>query len=66
MTDLEKEITKLGCVNHDCDVCKSKAQRTWVGLNLDERAAYYEASGGNLSKFADQIEARMKEKNDKN
>lgn len=38
-------------------------QRTWVGLNLDERAACYEASGGNLSKFVDQIEAKLKEKN---
>ena len=38
-------------------------QRTWVGLNLDERSACYEKSGGNLSKFANAIEAKLKEKN---
>lgn len=37
--------------------------RTWAGLTLDERAACYEASRGNLSKFASQIEAKLKEKN---
>lgn len=42
---------------------RADAQRTWVGLNLDERAACYEASRGNLSKFASQIEAKLKEKN---
>ena len=38
-------------------------KREWVGLDLDERAACYEKSGGNLSKFAAAIEAKLKEKN---
>jgi len=44
----------------------SRSDMTWVGLDLDERSACYEKSGGNLSQFADAIEAKLKEKNDKN
>ena len=27
MTELENGITKLGCVNHDCEKCKAKAEQ---------------------------------------
>ncbi|NBS67743.1 hypothetical protein EBT31_02370 [bacterium] len=35
----------------------------WVGLTLDEQSDCYEKSGGNLSRFAKAIEAKLKEKN---
>ncbi len=34
MNQEDSGITKLGCVNHDCEQCK--AQRTWVGLTDEE------------------------------
>jgi hypothetical protein len=37
--------------------------RAWVGLDTDERSVCYEKSGGNLSKFAKELEAKLKEKN---
>ena len=27
MTELENGITKLGCVNHDCEKCKARAEQ---------------------------------------
>lgn len=41
----------------------SRSDMAWVGLDLDERSACYEKSGGNLSKFADAVEAKLKELN---
>ena len=29
---------KIGCVNHDCDKCK--AQRTWVGLDHQDKKKF--------------------------
>ena len=46
-----------------CTKTHPQPKREWVGLDIDERAACYEKSGGNLSKFADAIEAKLKEKN---
>ena len=36
MNQEDSGITKLGCVNHDCEQCKT--QRTWVGLTDEEIA----------------------------
>lgn len=43
---------------------EEKTKREWVGLDIDERAACYEKSGGNLSKFADAIEIKLRSKNE--
>ena len=43
----------------------SATPRTWVGLTLDEQSDCYEKSGGNLSRFAKGIEAKLKEKNER-
>jgi len=53
----------IGCVNHDCDQCKTK--RTWVGLTdkeIDKTLRVYEQDYGWIS-FAKAIEAKLKDKN---
>jgi len=42
---------------------KNLTKRTWVGLDTNERSVCYEKSGGNLSKFAKELEVKLKEKN---
>ena len=59
----EAGITKLQCVNHDCDKCKE--QRTWVGLTNDEVNNF--AAGCHLGNSVQgaiyKAEAKLKEKN---
>ena len=69
----EAGITKLQCVNHDCDKCKE--QRTWVGLKDKEIEEIWKIAmftdygiGAELSNqpfvhYAKAIEAKLKEKN---
>jgi hypothetical protein len=57
----EKET--IGCVNHDCDQCKTK--RTWVGLTDEEIWTVLQFRGYNTDtiEIAKAIEAKLKEKN---
>jgi len=64
MNQEDSGITKLGCVNHDCDQCK--AQRTWVGLTDEEQQELYNAwmqKGDGWGSFYTLIEAKLKAKN---
>ena len=59
---------KIGCVQHDCAECVAREQRPWVGLTEDEVAqAMYRAdaivTGPMQFKFAEELEAKLKEKN---
>ena len=63
MAYLEVRTQKIGCVNHDCDECKAKAQRTWVGLT-DEEKLSLEIQGGKADvMLAELVEQWLKEKN---
>jgi hypothetical protein len=59
MNQEENDITKLGCVNHDCDVCKAKRQ--WVGLTDEDKNAI--TWGNDIYKILELAEAKLKEKN---
>ena len=64
---MEKSMTKIGCVNHDCAECQ-KPKREWVGLTDDEIKAIVGPWGsteikGYTRTLFDQIEAKLKEKN---
>ena len=64
MNQDETGITKLGCVNHDCEQCKK--QRTWVGLTdeeIDDIAAFHGLDYMSYEPFTKAIEAKLKEKN---
>ncbi len=52
-----------GAVWEGNEMVHAPRKREWIGLDIDERAATYEKSGGNLAKFADAIEAKLKQKN---
>ena len=60
MNQDETGITKLGCVNHDCEQCK--AQRTWQRLTDEEVDEMWERTGDTDS-FANAIESKLKQKN---
>jgi hypothetical protein len=61
----EAGITKLQCVNHDCDKCKE--QRTWVGLTDEEIWQWFKDNTALTSESGKRIyqaiEAKLKEKN---
>jgi hypothetical protein len=62
----EAGITKLQCVNHDCDKCK--AQRTWVGLTDKEKQEWIDAmpwppQQRHIMVLIDGIESEIKENN---
>jgi hypothetical protein len=58
-------ITKLQCVNHDCNKCKE--QHKWVGLTDDELFDCWEsAMNGNVytkMRVYNAIEAKLRSKN---
>jgi len=67
--EIEAGTPKIGCVQHDCDECKARQQRPWVGLTEEEIRDCYKATyavfQGRLLEvtFARAIEAKLKEKN---
>jgi hypothetical protein len=54
---------KIGCVNHDCDQCKS-APKPWVGLTDEEKASL--ANSVDYEEYyllVENVEAKLMEKN---